>query len=187
MPQVSKLQSIKSHLVTAVRLLFDNGDLCATHTLVAAASIVSFDLMELKFPGVAWEHHVLSSNKMTMKDYLRMARNAQNFLKHANRHGEADILLELKPQETEGLLWVSLQNYRKLTAGVTRIPPELLVFELWYIAKNRTAFNAASDKTAKILREVQRIFPDLNKSSRKDQLKAGWRQLKKSSQKSSRE
>jgi hypothetical protein len=122
---------------------------------------------------------------MTMKDYLRIARKSQNFLKHAGRRGDADVLLELKPEETEGLLWVSLQNYRKLTVGVTRIAPELLVYELWYIAKNRTAFNAASDKTAKMLREVQRIFPDLNKSSRKDQLKAGWRQLKRVLQKRS--
>ncbi|MEN9846635.1 MAG: hypothetical protein RIS36_1782 [Pseudomonadota bacterium] len=185
MPQVSKLQSIKSHLVTAVRLLFEDGDPCAIHTLVGAASIVSFDLMQSRFPGKAWEHHVLSSNEMTMKDYLQMARKAQNFLKHADREGDGNPLLELKPEETEGLLWVSFQNYRKLIAGATKIPPELLVFELWYIAKHCTAFNAASDKTARMLREVQRVFPNLNKSSRSAQAREGRRQLKRVLQKNS--
>jgi len=187
MPQVSKLQSIKSHLVTAVKLLFEDGDPCAIHTLVGAASIVSFDLMQTKFPGKAWEHHVLSTNKMNMKDYLRIAREAQNFLKHANREGEADVLYELKPEETEGLLWVSFQNYRKLIAGATRIPPELLVFELWYIAKHRAAFDAASEKTVKMLKEVQRVFPNLNKLSRREQLSRGRRQLKRVLQKFVRE
>lgn len=174
--QVSKLEAIKSQLTTAIQLLFTGGDPVAVHTLIGAASILSFDLVEKKFPGGAWEHYVLKTNDITKLTYIKMAREAQNFFKHAV--SDPDAVLEFRPEQSEVLLWAAMQNYLRLLEGGERKLPELSVYELWFIAKHHMDFDTSSDKVQRLLDGADSFFPRLAQLSLDAQKLEGSRLLK---------
>ena len=125
---ISKLEAAKRQLDVAVRLLFDDGDPVAVHTLVGAASVIISNLVEKHHPDKSWDKFAQQANKITASEYFQVMRKPQNFLKHAR--GDADATLDFDPKDTESVAFWAVMNL----GNFGRLSMEASVLQLWYLA-----------------------------------------------------
>jgi len=126
--RLTKLEAAQRQLNRAIRMLFLEDDPVCTHTLAGAASILLTDLVEHQIPGSTWEQKVLEDNKLGRAEFFRVARKAQNFLKHAR--DDPGETLEFNPSDTDALLTIAVFNASELAP----LSPEADVFQLWSLA-----------------------------------------------------
>ncbi len=126
--RLTKLEAAQRQLNRAIRMLFTEDDPVCTHTLAGAASILLTDLVEHHNPGSTWEQKAQEDNKLGRAEFFRIARKAQNFLKHA-RDDPSDTL-EFNPSDTDALLTLAVFNASELAP----LSPEADVFQLWSLA-----------------------------------------------------
>src|SRR5882762_929218 len=105
---ISKLQAVQRQLDVAIRLLFDDGDPVAVHTLVGAASVIITDLVEKHHPDKSWDKFAQEANKISPSEYFRVMRKLQNFLKHARNDYSATF--DFDPKDTESLAFWAVMN-----------------------------------------------------------------------------
>lgn len=106
-------------------------------------------------------------NKLTKAAFFRIARNAQNFLKHAR--DDPTEAMDFNPSDTDALLTLAVFNASELGP----LPPEADVFQLWSLA-----LLCPDDlKTESPFREAIEYFGDLPSMNRGEQLAAGRKGL----------
>lgn len=128
--QVGKLDAANRQLDCAIDLFFSENDPVCVHTLAGAASMLLSDLIEGRDPGESWDRMAQADNKLSPSEYFEIARNAQNFLKHAKR--DSNAVLRLNERDTEGVIMIAVLNSGQLQ----RLSIHQQVFELWYLARN---------------------------------------------------
>ena len=89
MLQVEKLDAANRQPNFAIDLFFSGGDPVCVHTLAGAASILLSDLIKHRDPDRSWDRMIQVDNKLSRSEYFKIARNAQNFLKHAQHDANA--------------------------------------------------------------------------------------------------
>ena len=146
---------------------FAGDDPVCTHTLAGAASILLSDLVEHLRPGSTWEEKVRQDNNLSPSAFFKIARKAQNFLKHAREDpGET---LDFNPSDTDALLTIAVFNASELAP----LSPEANVFQLWSLA-----LLCPEDMTNDPpFREAISYFGRLQHMERPAQLVAGMRGL----------
>ncbi len=73
--QLNKLDTARRQLSVAIRLLLDNDDPVAVHTLVGAASTIISDLVEQQYPDESWDKAAQEANNIPPSKYFRTMRN----------------------------------------------------------------------------------------------------------------
>jgi hypothetical protein len=142
---ISKLDSARRQLETAVYLYFKNGDEVSIHTLTAAAYNILRGLssahgkteMFVKDRFFEW---VKPGMEKLVRDKLN---EAENFFKHADKDPEG--LLEFAPFQTEVFLLDACSQYQTITGEVF---PVFKLYELWFLLHNTTAFNLPPEAEA---------------------------------------
>lgn len=64
---LSKIEAAKRQLDRAIRLLFNDCDPVAVHTLVGAASVIISDLVDKQHPDKSWDRFAQEANKITAR------------------------------------------------------------------------------------------------------------------------
>jgi hypothetical protein len=169
--EIRKLDAAKRQLDAAVRIFFNGEDAIAIHTLVGAASIVLFDLLEKQKPKEAWEHKIAESTNSTIRQVLGIARHAQNFFKHAD--SDSDKILPFNQRDTEQLLFVCTLNCGNLAGKDERLSVEQGIFQLWYIAVWQAIWLEQRGQMTSLVKVANQMFPDIDKLSRSQQLQRG--------------
>lgn len=166
--KITKLEAAQRQLNRAIRMHFTSDDHVCTHTLAGAASILLTDLVEHQHPGKTWDELVSQDNNLTKAQFFKIARKAQNFLKHA-RDDPSDTL-DFNPSDTDALLTVAVFNASELA----ELSPEASVFQLWALALlcpddmiNDPPFSTAIE-----------YFGRVRDMKRSDQIAAGLRGLR---------
>ena len=77
-------------LDTAIRLLFDGGDVVSVHTLACAAANVLRELLKAQ-GGEAWQNAIIESHPGMEREIYATLVRAQNFFKHADRDPQAEL------------------------------------------------------------------------------------------------
>ena len=165
--RLSKFEAANRQLDRAIRMLFEEDDPVCTHTLAGAASILLADLVEHHKPSETWEQKAREDNLLGTQAFFKIARKAQNFLKHARN--DPDGVLEFNPSDTDALLTLAVYN----AAELSPLSPIAEVFQLWSLAL------LCSDDMAKIepFSDATAYFGRLPKMTRTEQLAAGRRGL----------
>lgn len=146
---------------------FSGVDPVCTHTLAGAASIVLTDLVEHRYPGATWEEKARQDNNLSRSQFFKIARNAQNFLKHARDDPAA--VFDFNPSDTDALLTLAVFN----AADLGPLSPEADVFQLWSLA-----LLCPDDMvTQPPFREAIAYFGRLQQMGRTEQLAAGLKGL----------
>jgi glutaredoxin 2 len=157
---ISKLDTSKRQLETAIRLYFQSGDPVSIHTLTAAAYNVIRDINQKRGgPPMLTKDKMLEFVKPEFQKALRDKINeAENFFKHADRDHNATITFN--PAETEMLIMDAASQYYKLTEEDS---PLFAVFRGWFMAKNPDLFTLPSEAerilsvTASSIQEMGRL------------------------------
>lgn len=165
--RITKLEAAQRQLNRAIRMLFAQDDPVCTHTLAGAASVLLVDLVEHHLPGSTWEKKIQQDNNFGKSEFFKIARRAQNFLKHAK--DDPSGTLDFNTSDTDALLTVAVFNASELAP----LSPEADVFQLWSLALicPRDLVNESPFK------EAIEYFGDLQSMDRPAQLAAGQKRL----------
>jgi hypothetical protein len=166
--RITKLEAAQRQLNRAIRMHFAGDDPVCTHTLAGAASILLTDLVEHQQPGETWEEKARLENNLTKSEFFKVARKAQNFLKHA-RDDPANTL-EFNPSDTDALLTLAVLNASELAP----LSLEAQVFQLWSLA----LLCPADMVTESPFREAIAYFGGVQQMSRTEQMASGMRGLR---------
>jgi hypothetical protein len=130
--QVTKLDSARRQLETAIKLFFAGGDFVSIHTLAYAAYAITRDLCEhTNNPKAITKWLKERIVKSQHKDLFKHVSKAGGFFKHADREPKA--VLEYIPEQYEIFVMWAIYQYEALTNELT-LP--MGVFKIWYM-KNR--------------------------------------------------
>ena len=165
--RITKLEAAQRQLNRAIRMHFAQDDPVCTHTLAGAASVLLVDLVEHYLPGSTWEKKIQQDNNLGTSEFFKIARNAQNFLKHAR--DDPSGTLDFNTSDTDALLTVAVFNASELAP----LSPEADVFQLWSLAL--ICPRDMVDKSP--FKEAIEYFGDLQSMDRPAQLAAGKRGL----------
>ncbi|MGD0251062.1 MAG: hypothetical protein ABSC01_00005, partial [Verrucomicrobiota bacterium] len=112
--QVTKLDSARRQLETAVKLFFAGGDFVSIHTLSYAAYVITRDLCKHANNPKAitkWlEAHIVKSQH---KELYNQLSKAGGFFKHADN--EPNAVLEYIPEQYEIFVIWAIYQYEALT------------------------------------------------------------------------
>jgi len=165
--RLNKIDAARRQLKVAIRLLFDDEDPVAVHTLVGAASVIITDLVEKHHPNESWDKFAQEANKITAREYYQVMRKPQNFLKHARDDHAATF--DFDPKDTESdAFWavMNLGNFGTLSM-------EESVLQLWYLACHAPTLDPKIEPYDRVLE----VFGDLRQTSRAGRLAAAKRVL----------
>jgi hypothetical protein len=130
--QVTKLESARRQLETAIKLFFAGGDFVSIHTLSYAAYGITRDLCDhSKNPKSLKKLIEERVNKTQHKEFFKHISKAGNFFKHADKEPRA--VLEYVPEQYELFVLFAIYQYEALTNELT-LP--MGIFKIWYL-KNR--------------------------------------------------
>lgn len=160
---VDKMHAAHRQLNVAIRLHFEDDDPVAVVTLAGAAATIFSDLVELQNPSKSWDRHAQNVMKLAPRDYFRIVREAQNFLKHAR--DDPDAVFHWTSSDIEALIMNAVMNAGELDG----LSISSSVFQLWYIAKNSKIFTAAD----RVLEQAASFFPRLDALPPEAQLARG--------------
>jgi hypothetical protein len=118
-------------------------------------------------PGSTWEQKAQEDNNLGRAEFFKIARKAQNFLKHAR--DDPSETLDFNPTDTDALLTLAVFNASELAP----LPPEADVFQLWALAL------LCPDDMIKEppFQEAIAYFGHLQRMKRSEQLAAGRKGL----------
>jgi hypothetical protein len=124
--RVSKVDAACRQIDAAIRMLFDNGDPVAIHTLAAAGGRILRDLCERK--GTK-KHQMMMDHIVPgkEKDFWRVMNRPANFFKHAEQDPE-EILDGLDERVNDFTTYLAVEYYRDLGYAPTAEMRALLVF-----------------------------------------------------------
>lgn len=129
---LAKRDAARCQLAEAIRLFFQRRDPVAIHTLAAAAHQILYDLCcssGRRAASFMYDEALIRPEKREC--IIRLMREAQNFLKHADR--DPNESLEFHPDSNRFLLLDAVEMWRQL--GFPRFNEEL-IFRLWMILSN---------------------------------------------------
>ena len=176
---LDKEQVAARQLDTAIRLMFDGGDIVSVHTLASASSTIFSDLLHAS-GSTSWWDDIIKSYPGGEKAAIQILREAQNFFKHADKDPNEEIDFEevtndetiiIATLEYGELLKMKKMSRKKLTTPMS-------VFQVWYFAKTPDVLLMSSNERGKnMAKHAQTLFPNLKTYPRVKQLAAGTEEL----------
>jgi hypothetical protein len=167
-------------LDTAIRILFNGGDVVSVHTLACAAAEVFRGILNVR-GGESWRDAIVATYPGIEKQIQDTLARAQNFFKHADRdpHDELDF------DETinDDTIIVATLEYGEILrlgapSGRRKATLPMSVFQLWYFAKDPRVLLASPDnRGVEIIEKANHLFPALGDISRAEQLARGAEML----------
>jgi len=127
--KVNKIEAARRQIDTAIRLLFDNEDPIAIHTLIMAGFRILRDLADKQKSNINKVAQSFIKPGMEGRFWGSMQSFA-NFLKHANKDPDA-IIDNIQEEVNDAILFLASLYYRDLGCQFT---PEMLALICWYSA-----------------------------------------------------
>ncbi len=141
---ISKTNAAERQLNTAIRLFFENRDHLSSYALAVASREVTDDVIQSRQselyqrelarsgdPQKVWlsyrDEMELHIRPEFYKEFMTLDRKWQNFLKHADRHPDAEI----EPVETRLLAMVIISAVKNYTLLTQHLTAEMAIFFAW--------------------------------------------------------
>lgn len=166
---IPKAEVAICQLTTAIRLLFQNGDIISVHTLAASAFEVLSDLCD-KTAGESWRDHAFQESGLIRKDYNDLLHRQWNAIKHADRE-QKDVAFDEEDART--ILFFAI-----LEMGILKLEQtmEIGVYQLWYLAVREKELLTApgfDGEAQAFLQEGLKHFSGIEALDREQQLAFG--------------
>jgi len=169
--KVNKIEAARRQIDAAIRLLFDNEDPIAIHTLTMAGFRILRDLADKQNNNI--NKVVQSYIKPGMEGkFWGSMQSFANFLKHAKKDPDA-VIDNIQEEVNEAILFIASLYYRDLGCQFT---PEMLALYGWYSAIHPDLISDDAPKNFQTQLEAVRGF--FIGKSRQQQLTEGKEVLK---------
>jgi hypothetical protein len=170
-PSLTKVDVARRQLVTAIRLLFDEGDSVSIFSLAANAWEV-IDVLCNKAGVPSFSNHTrehIQDGKDLKYDYINSPY--RNFFKHADRDPEA-VSPPLKDSDVDSLIFLAVEDYLRLRK---KSPVEFQVFQLWFMSIYTDKLSA--EALSEMRGAIESAFTNIGSLMRADRLAMGKRVL----------
>jgi hypothetical protein len=148
--QVTKLESARRQLETAIKLFFAGGDFVSIHTLSYAAYGITRDLCDhSKNPKCLAKLIEDRVDQTQHKEFFKHISKAGGFFKHADK--EPTAVLEYIPEQYELFVIFSIYQYEALTNELT-LP--MGVFKIWYLKNRPSLFKFNEQEKSQLLKQT---------------------------------
>ena len=117
---ITKLDAARRQTDAAISLWFHEADPVSIHTLGAAALQILHDLGD-RIGEPAGHYDPRYFREETFAEWKRIARQPQNFFKHADRPSDPDAVHHFRPARNEMLLSDCVYTYRRVADERTSI------------------------------------------------------------------
>lgn len=149
--KLTKIDSAKQQLETAVDLFFHNRDPVSTHTLTCAGYNILKDICDQK----GLKHYTIKNLELIrperQKEYVRIINEPENHFKHADK--DPDKILEFNPQITEVILFDAINTYHNIIGG--QLNSFLMgTFKMWFIMKYPELLKPEHAQVAKNIKDL---------------------------------
>jgi len=164
--KLTKLDTAKRQLVTAIRLFLDDRDPVSIYSLASNAWEIIDELCRKRqvdnFSNLARSN--LEPGKDLKVDYIN--NPFRNFFKHADKDHDKE-LDGFEDTHNDHLLYITVADLLKL---LNKSPLECQVYQVWYIALYKEKFGGDDNE---IVITASNAFPSMDKLSRIEQKKIG--------------
>jgi len=134
--RVSKIESARRQLETAVTLYFNDKDPVSIHTLACAAHEIIAELNKNQGGTPLILEGKIVKNEYK-KEFQRMVREAKNFFKHAEKDPNGS--LGFNPKTNEYYLLDACEGYELLTGEKN---PYFIIYRGWFHSKHPDVLNS---------------------------------------------
>lgn len=138
--RVTKIESARRQLETAIILYFNDKDPVSIHTLACAAHEIIAKLNSKK-SGTALILEGTMINEKHQREFQKMVREAKNFFKHAE--SDPDKSLAFNPETNDYYLLDACEGYELLTGEKN---PYFIIYRGWFNSKYPHILNAIGGK-----------------------------------------
>ncbi len=128
--RVNKIDAARRQIGAAIRLLFDNDDPVAIHTLQAAGFRILRDLSDKSEKASVWASFKAVIRPGMEKEAWAAWSKPANFFKHADRDAD-EILDNVDESINEAMLFMASLLYQDLGYELT---PEMKILMAWMLA-----------------------------------------------------
>ncbi|TAM48877.1 MAG: hypothetical protein EPN57_27075 [Paraburkholderia sp.] len=166
--RVTKIDAARRQLITAIRLLFDDGDRVSIYSLASNA----WEIIDVLCTSTGVESFSKQTRGNlpaghTLSYYIN--EPCRNFFKHAKQDPNPDNSVELSEADVVAILFLAVEDYIRLRQGG---PVEAQVFQAWFIAVFPE--KVVDDPVAQsMLDNVHLAFPGIAILAAPDQIKMG--------------
>ncbi|HEY5038368.1 MAG TPA: hypothetical protein VIJ93_04770 [bacterium] len=113
--RLNKIDVAEAHIVSAVKLFFENGHPVSVYLLASAAREILTTLGDKT--GVKTLLHDMSSWRgEPLKETINKAHGFAKFFKHAN--SDTTAILEFPEDEVDGILFIACHDFGRITGGM---------------------------------------------------------------------
>jgi hypothetical protein len=116
--EVSKIEAARREINSAIRMYFAGEDLLAIHGIVAGGLQLLEDLGEKQGKQLGIELGMELIRPERQDEMRKLMRKPQNFIKHANRPGQENAVLEFHPDAFESYLLMAAVSYKENICNV---------------------------------------------------------------------
>jgi len=123
------MDAARRQLNASVLMYFNDIDPVAVHAVCAGATQILTDLGAKKGLKLGLRAALQFIRRERREELSQIMREPQNHIKHADRPGDEDKILEYRPGTLEFYIFMAVDAYEKYTGEST---PEARVFWLWF-------------------------------------------------------
>ena len=171
--RLNKIDVAEAHIVTAVKLFFENGNPVSIYLLASAAREILTTLGDKT--GVKTLLHDMSGWKgEPLKETISKAHGFAKFFKNAN--SDTTAILEFPEDEVDGILFIACHDFGRITGGM---PVHAQVYELFFLAQSYKHVSKLSLRKQRIARNIIKAFPGVRSAGRLEKKRIGLAVLEK--------
>jgi hypothetical protein len=126
--EITKREAARREINSAIRMYFSGEDALSIHALAAGAMQLLQDLGKKQGKNLGIElgmQYIYEDRRAEMRAIMR---KPQNFVKHSDRPGQENEVLDFRPAALEQFLVIAATSYNELTGQDT---PETRTFITW--------------------------------------------------------
>ncbi len=165
--KLSKIEAIRRQIDASIRILFENEDPIAIHTLAMASFQMLRDLSAKSEDNYFNKMLKNMLNPSLEREFWRIINRPANFLKHADKDPNG-IIDNVEEEVNEGILVISCLLYQDLGNHLT---PEMVTLISWFFAIHPDFIKHTASGNLKQLFKTDLSY--LRELPRHEQLKMG--------------
>jgi hypothetical protein len=171
--RLNKIDVAEAHIVSAVKLFFENGHPVSVYLLASAVREILTTLGDKM--GVETLLHVMSEWKgEPLKETIKKAHGFARFFKHADMDPTA--FLEFPEDEVDGILFIACHDFGRITRGM---PVHAQVYEAFFLAQSYKHVSKLPLRNQRLVRNIIKAFPGVRSADRCEKKRIGLAVLEK--------
>lgn len=165
--RLNKINVAEAHIVSAVKLYFENAHPASVYLLASAAREIMTTL-GIKAGGETFLHQLSAWTGQPLEQTAKKAHAFARFFKHADK--DPDAVIEFPEDEADGVLFIAGREFATVTGGM---PVHAQVYEAFFLAKTWPQASQLPLRKQRLAKDLFKAFYGVRSADRLKQKRIG--------------